>query len=280
MNRRRFLRTAALTAAGAALAGCDIKRMLDRIADGKERLWGMNIHPLGGEVADAQIEAARAMGIRRVRITLGLHEDLAGYYLRSLRAQFVGLVDDFRGSPPPASQWPALVRATVQRAPGLDCYEILNEPISLAPEVYVQDYLRPAYEIVKRISPGSRVAAAAPTGTSAGLTYFYELTRAGADDWCDLRAAHVYGDKPEYYMLNTSRRLLVTETGVADPALHVDWWSRTMVNTDTVLDPEEQFFYVLADTEDSGFAIISRHSRPGAVAALSPLYDYVRAKYG
>ena len=56
----------------------------------------------------------------------------------------------------------------MQRAPGLFCYEVLNEPMTLAPRAYVEQYLRPAYEVIKGINPAYQVAAAAPTGTSGG----------------------------------------------------------------------------------------------------------------
>jgi len=273
------LRNAALAAAGGALGGCD-PDLLNLLNQGEEQLWGMNVHPFGGELGEAQIEVLRRLGIRRVRMTLGLHDDLAGRYLRGFGAEYIGIVGDFNDPYPSVAAWPGLVRRAVQRSPGLFCYEILNEPMLVAPGDYVERYLRPAYEIIKSINPSYRVAAAAPTGTSNGRLYFLQMTEAGADELCDFRAAHLYADNPEIYLKGTRRPFLVTESGVENPARHVDWYARTMTHLSGVLETERVYFYVLADSSDTGWAVISNRSRPGAIGILSPLHDYIRAKYG
>jgi hypothetical protein len=278
VDRRRFLKGAALAAAGTALAGCDTD-LLNVFNKGEEQLWGMNVHPYGGELGEAQVEALRQLGIRRVRMTLGLHSDLAGPYLRAFGAEYVGLVSDFNDPIPSASSWPSLVRGAVERSPGLFCYEILNEP-TLQPSVYVEQYLRPAYEIIKGINPGYKVAAAAPLGTADGRLDFYQMTDAGADSWCDYRAAHLYNDNPELYLKGTGRSFLVTESGAQDPARHVDWWANEMAHISAVLETDRVYFYALADQPDTGWALISSRSRPGRIGKLSPLYDYIREKYG
>lgn len=279
MDRRGFVRAGALAAAAAVLPGCG-RDLLDIFNRGEERLWGMNVHPFGGPLGDAQIEALRRLGVRRVRMTLGLRENLAGPYLGSFRGEFVGLLDDFQSGVPDAAAWPALVRRAVERAPGLSCYEVLNEPMSVSPGAYVEQYLKPAYQVIKGINPGYRVAAAAPTGTAGGRLYFYQMTEAGADRWCDLRAAHLYADNPEVYVAGTRRPFLVTESGVDDPERHVDWWSETMAHISGVLETDQLYFYALANQPDSRNSLISNASTPGDIRVLSPLYDYIRAKYG
>jgi hypothetical protein len=279
MDRRAFLRSAAVAAGGAALAGCD-PALLDIFNKGEEKLWGMNVHPFGGALFDAQIETLRRLGIQRVRITLGLNSDLAGSYLRAYGAEYIGLLDHFnRGLPDPGA-WPGIVHRAVQRAPGLFCYEVLNEPMSLAPRVYVEQYLKPAYEVIKGLNPSYQVAAAAPTGTSDGRTYFYQMSEAGADRWCDYRCAHLYLDNPEVYLKGTNRPFLITETGIEDPSRHVSWWADSMTHISAVLETERLYFYALATTPDTGWSIISSRSRGGQVQVLSPLYDYIRLKYG
>jgi hypothetical protein len=47
-----------------------------------------------------------------------------------------------------------------------------------------------------------------------------------------------------------------------------------------VLETDRVYFYALADFPDSGWALISNRSRPGRIEVLSPLYDYIRNKYG
>ena len=63
----------------------------------------------------------------------------------------------------------------------------------------------------------------------------------------DYRAAHLYNDNPEYYLAGTDRPFLVTETGVQDPARHVDWWTRTMTHISGVLATDRLYLYALAD---------------------------------
>ena len=278
MDRRTFLRSAAVVAAGGVLSGCDTD-LLKLLNQGEEQLWGMNVHPYGGELGEAQIEVLRSLGIRRVRITLGLHSDLAGNYLRRFQAEYIGLVGDYNDPHPSPSLWPGLVRQAVERSPGLFCYEILNEP-TISPGAYVEQYLRPAYEIIKAINPAYRVAAAAPPGTSGGLSYFYQMTEAGADSWCDFRAAHLYSDHPEAFLKGTRRPFLITESGVLDPSRHVDWYARTMTHLSGVLETDRVYFYTLADQPDTGWAIISSQSRPGRIGILSPLHNYIKVKYG
>lgn len=279
MDRRGFLRAAAVAAGGAALAGCD-SELLNILNKGEEQLWGMNVHPIGGHLFDAQVETLRRLGVRQVRITLGLSSDLAGPYLRAYRAEYLGLLDHFNTGIPDPAAWPGIVRRAVQRAPGLFCYEVLNEPMALTPRAYVEQYLRPAYDVIKGINPAYQVAAAAPTGTANGRTYFYQMSEAGADRWCDYRAAHLYLDNPEVYLKGTDRPFLITETGAEDPAQHVNWWSKSMTHISGVLETDRLYFYALATTPDTGWAVISSRSRGGQVEVLSPLHDYIKDKYG
>ena len=89
-----------------------------------------------------------------MRITLGLHTDLAGPYLRGYSAEYVGLLGRLqRPDPDPAARGRSSSGRAVQRSPGLFCYEVLNEPMSLTPRVYVEQYLKPAYEVIKGINP-------------------------------------------------------------------------------------------------------------------------------
>lgn len=281
MNRREFLANAALAAAGTALSGCDLD-VLQVLNTGKEQLWGMNVHPYSGARGDAQIEVLRRMGIRQVRLTLGLEQDLAGHYLRNLAAEYVGLVSNYVNSAPNVGAWPSLVDRVVRRAPGLYCYEILNEPSTLMSAVdYVHKYLKPAYNVIKGINPAYQVCAGAPTGTSNGRIYFYEMTEAGADDYCDLRAAHIYEDNPEILIKGTKRPFLITESGVKVRGKHVDWYSSTMTHISGVLETTRVYWYCLMDDGTIGeWSIIGENSRPGAIEILSPLYDYIVSKYG
>jgi hypothetical protein len=280
VDRRSFLKRSAAGAAGLALAGCD-NRLLSLLNKGDEQLWGMNVHPAGGALQDAQIEALKNLGIRQVRMTLGLHQDLAGPYLRRYPAEYLGLLSDFQDPRPDPRAWPDLVRAAVRRSPGVRYFEVLNEPSSwIGAQGYVESYLKPAYDAIKALDPGLNVVAAAPSTTSGGRFYFYQMTDAGADSWCDFRGAHLYSDNPEIYVVGTRRPFMVTESGVEDPGQHIDWWAKKMTHISGVLRTDRLYFYVLADIPDTPYAIISSSSGPGNVKVLSPLYDYIRSKGG
>lgn len=273
MNRRDFLKGAAAGAIGLTLGGCN-----DFWNDtgGDDELWGLNVHPYGGGLFTAQIQALREMRIKRIRISLGLYQDLAGPYLSAYPAEYVGLVDDFSAGYPDVARWPGIVRDVVSRAAGVSVFEILNEPDDLAPAVYVNSYLRPAYDVIKSINASYQVVAAAPSGTANGRLRFYEMLNAGADTYCDSRGVHLYSDNAEVYLAGTERPFLVTETGVALPSAHVDWWTTTMPRISGVLGTSGVYFYTLMDRPDTGFSIISSNTT-GQVVALSPLYDHLRS---
>lgn len=279
MDRRAFLKSGAVGAAGLALAGCE--DLLQALNTGEEQLWGMNVQPYPGErIRAAQIAALGRLGIRRIRITLGLHSDLAGPYLRGYSAEYLGLLNDYNDAYPDARTWPDLVRRTVQRSPGVNWFEVLNEPVQLSPRTYVESYLKPAYDVIKSINPAFQVVAAAPTGTANGRNWFYQATAAGADLVCDHRAVHEYTDSPEIYLGGTNRPFLVTESGIDDPSRHVEWYSKKMTHISGVLDTNRVYWYVLASDPDTGSAIISSQSTSGNLGVISPLYDYIRIKYG
>ena len=96
------------------------------------------------------------------------------------------------------------------------------------------------------------------------------MSEAGADRWCDYRAAHLYLDNPEVYLKGTDRPFLITETGVEDPARHVNWWSKTMTHISGVLETDRLYFYALATTPDTGWAVISSRSRGGRSRCSAP----------
>lgn len=280
MDRRDFLKLVAAGALGAALPGCSDK-LSNLFGPENERLWGLNVHPYTGEYADVQLQALREMGIEKIRITLGLESDLAGHYVSSYPAQYIGLVGDFNLGGVTARRWPQIVRNVLNRSPDVSYLEILNEPYAfmrLSAGEYVMDYLRPAFEIIREKRPGTPVIAAAPRGTSDGSIYFYQMTDAGADNYCDFRGVHLYNNDSESYLFGTDRPFMVTETGTDDPGGHVRWWTDNMPHMSRVLNTDQLYFYVLMDRPATGHNIISPDTG-GQPKAVSPLYDYIIANY-
>lgn len=279
MNRRDFLKLTAATAMGVALPSCNNK-WFNLVGSGEEKLWGLNVHPYGGSLDALQIQALHELGVRRIRITLGLGRDLASPYLNAYPAEYLGLISDFNLGVPNAAAWPGQVREAVNRSPGVGVYQVLNEPDvfhGIRPEVYVNDFLRPAWEIIKEIRPSVPVVSAAPANTSGGRIYFFQMTEAGADSYCDFRAVHMYSSNPEIFLAGTDKPFIVTESGTRNRANHLSWWQNDMAHISKVLDTELLYWYVLLDRPDDGLSLISERPGPGgAVQPVSDLYNYIR----
>jgi hypothetical protein len=279
MHRREFLKLAAAGSLPLLLPGCS--ELLDAINnDGQEQLWGMNVHPYGEPYRSLQVDALRTLGIRRVRITLGLERDLASPYIGAYAAEYLGILGDFDLGGVSAAAWPGMVRRVMSRGYPLAAVEVLNEPdlfLGLPAATYVQDYLRPAYEIIREMAPGLMVVAGAPRGTQDGATYFLRMTDAGADSWCDRRGAHLYSRMAEQYDLSTDRSIVVSETGIDDPARHLSWWRETMTDFSGTLDTDWLFWYTLMDRPLTGYNLIREQAGgDGLPSPTSDLYAHIR----
>ncbi len=278
-TRRDFLKSAAAGVFGLALAGCDSK-WLNLVGPEEEKFWGLNVHPYGGALDELQLKALHELGARRIRITLGLNRDLAGPYLGSYPAEYLGIISDFFKGGIDRAAWPGMVREAVGRSGGVASLQVLNEPDvfhGMRPEVYVLDYLRPAYEIIREMRPGVPVISAAPANTSGGRIYFYQMTEAGADEYCDFRGVHMYSDNPETYLSGTDRPFIVTETGTRDRNGHVPWWTGQMAHISKVLDTDSLYWYVLLDRPDDGLSLMADSpDGQGNPRPVSPLYEYIR----
>jgi hypothetical protein len=247
-----------------------------------------NVHPIGGRFVDLQFDALRRLKPPSIRVTLGLvtDTDAARPYIRAVPDP-VGLVADFRlGAIDPVA-WPNLVEAALRRYPTVTRAEILNEPErfnGLSPDRYVRDFLRPAYERIRARLPGVRVIAAAPSGDRRrGPDAFRRMTDAGADDFCDARAVHVYFDDPgalSSIAAATRRPILVTETGTSSPAQHVRWYTDVVPQMRAALRTDQIFWYVLLESANLaggtvsysylGFSVISSTLSPNGQARGAP----------
>jgi len=279
MRRRDFLKLTAAGALGAALPACNSK-WFNLLGPESEKLWGLNVHPYGGSLDALQIRALHELGVTRVRITLGLDRDLATPYLNGYPAEYLGIISDFFRGRPNAGAWPGQVRAVVNRTPGVGVYQVLNEPDvfhGIGPEEYVNSFLKPAYEVIKEIRPSVPVVSAAPANTSGGRLYFYSMTEAGADRYCDFRAVHMYSTNPEVFLAGTDKPFMVTESGTRNRGNHLSWWQNDMAHFSKVLDTDLLYWYVLLDRPDDGLSLISEQAGPGgAPQPISDLYNYIK----
>ncbi len=282
MNRRDFLRILGGGAVALTAGGCSL---LEKFLESKdEQLWGMNVHPYTGELFNLQIRALQELGIAKVRITLGIHSDMASRYINAYPVKYLGIIGDYNLSGVTPAAWPNMVRQVVLRNPGVNYFEVLNEPdlfMGLTAAAYVNNYLKPAYPIIKGLRPDAKVVSASPRGTAEGVPYFNAMTSAGADDWCDYRGAHLYHNNPEQYAPLSRKPFMVTETGAKVKAEQIDWWTNKMPNMANFLETDEIYFYVLMDNPDAdGFSLIANYAGPGgSVVAVSPLYDYIKTSY-
>jgi len=238
-----------------------------------------NVHPLGGRFELLQRQALRALATPWIRVTLGLVNDVdaARPYVRTA-ASTLGLVSDFRLGAIDAGEWPDLVERTLRRYPQAARAELLNEPErfnGLGPGRYVREYLRPGFERVRERFPGIGVVAAAPGGDrKKAPDAFRRLTDAGADDFCDYRAVHVYFDDDralDAIAGATRRPILVTETGTSIPAQHVRWYTDVLPRIRSALRAELVFWYVLLESVDLAGGAVP-YSYPGS-SVISPVPD-------
>ncbi|MBI3455265.1 MAG: hypothetical protein HY002_05705 [Candidatus Rokubacteria bacterium] len=254
-SRRDFLAT--LRGGFLLLSGCGDRR---RAVTGSEVVasepLAFNVHPLGGGFQSLQQDALRTIGPPWIRVTLGLvtETDAARPYVR-MGPNVLGLVADFRLGPIDAREWPDLLEAALRRYPQIRRAELLNEPEhfnKLSPARYVQEFLRPGYERIRDRFPGVAVVAAAPVGDrKKGPDQFRRLTEAGADEFCDFRAVHVYDDDDRALRTiagATGRPILVTETGTNVPGHHVRWYADVVPRVRQALGADEVFWYVLLES--------------------------------
>jgi hypothetical protein len=238
-----------------------------------------NVHPLGGRFEALQRQALVNLGTPWIRVTLGLLNDVdaARPYVRAV-PNTLGLVSDFRLGAIDAGQWPDLVEATLRRYPQVRRAELLNEPErfnGLSQGRYVREYRRPGWERIRSRFPGVAVVAAAPEGDrKKAPDRFRRLTDAGADEFCDYRAVHVYFDDDRALDTiggATRRPILVTETGTSNPGQHARWFTEVVPRIRSALAAELVFWYVLLESVDLAGGAVP-YSYPGS-SVIAPLPD-------
>jgi len=203
-----------------------------------------NVHALGDPFIGLQQTALQTLGTPWIRLTLGLvnKTTMSRAYVEAA-PRLLGLVSDFHLRRIEPADWPGLVEATLRRYPEVRAAELLNEPqefYGLSPSVYVRDFLRPGFERIRERFPGVAVVAAAPIGNRRkGLDYFRRMTDAGADQFCDYRAVHVYFEDEDVLAAiarATARPIWVTETGIQVASQHVRWYTEVVPLIREVLD--------------------------------------------
>jgi Glycosyl hydrolase catalytic core len=109
--------------------------------------------------------------------------------------------------------WPALVRKEAHAVPGVDAWEIANEPEMswwggpIAPGDYMK-MLRDAHAIIRSAQPDARIVAPAVGATAEGVAYLEKLIDLGLLEYVDAISVH-------YYVFHKSQQLEAVKQLVA-----------------------------------------------------------------
>jgi hypothetical protein len=284
LSRRDVLKLGVAAGCALALGGCTSFPS----SPDSEEVRGFNVHPYTGSLMAVQLQALNAMRVDWVRMTLGILTDAAGPYVSAMQANILGLIADFNLGPINKNDWPDMVETVIQRYPSIQYFQILNEPEhfnGITNTEYVLDYLRPAHDLIRSEFPYVKIVSAAPIGQPSGMNDFTTMSLAGADQYCDFRAVHLYFEQDFVYPWSVFRRatqkpIMITETGIRRPDRHLNWWQNQIPEMKRILSTDYVFYYVLLDQPVyTGFEIItSALDNSGNVvpAPGSELYDFLR----
>ena len=290
MTRRDFLRLGAAAGAAFALSACsdDGGSATDPGSNSSYGFRGFNVHPYQGSLYSLQTQALREIHANWTRTTLGLTGDVAGAYASLSGMNVLGLIGDFQLTSIPKSDWTDMVETVIRRYPSIKYFQILNEPevfYNMSNSEYARDYLRPAHDLIREKFPSLKIVSAAPIGQPSGIMDFTEMTLAGADNYCDYRAVHIYyeqdlGSAWTAFRLGTDKPIMLTETGENQPEKQLDWWQTQIPEMKRVLKTEYVFYYALLEQPTyTGFEMIraQRDSAGNIVPAPgSELYHYLK----
>jgi hypothetical protein len=237
-------------------------------------------------IVDAQMRAVYELGFEQMRITISFDrfgpDFLAAIpYVRAGRAlglDVCGVIGQFTGFD--------LVQAISDRATRdevLETYagifadpvlpsrqdietgsfaaQVLNEPtnfLGLSPDVYVREYLRPAYLHLKEDVPGLTIVSAATVGSAEGVARARAMIEAGLELHCDVVALHVYSRLFLDELSQLSERpIWITETGTGSPPQHLDWFTGTIPALSRAIpNVERVFWFDLFDLEPGRFRLV------------------------
>ncbi|MCI0528814.1 MAG: hypothetical protein L0Y56_15355, partial [Nitrospira sp.] len=254
---------------------------------GIEGVLGFNVQPYPGSALSVQMQALNEIRANWIRVTLGILTDAAGPYVTATPANVLGLIADFNLGPINKSDWPDRVETVIRRYPSIQYFEILNEPAvfnGISNRDYVRDYLKPAHDRIRSRFPSIKIVAAAPIGQPSGIGDFTEMSLAGADDYCDFRAVHIYFQNGlvnpwTSFQRATRKPIMVTETGINQPSQHLNWWNNQIPEMKRVFTTDLVFYYVLLEQPFMGFGIITGQLDSNGQVIPTPesgLYNFLR----
>jgi len=195
----------------------------NRLLEGKERLIFSVLRRQAnmGEEFDNQIQTDYTIGLGRIRLHPNLGNlDECVKQAEQARAQAEGtdVFVSWQIDGPPGNvgrdpkKWGDLCFALFDRVKdNIERIEIINEPNgTLQPKEYIETFLRPAYENIKRASPNTQVLGPVLCGISADQArYLEELYQLGLKEVTDELTFHPYaGNFDDGSAADNMRRLL------------------------------------------------------------------------
>lgn len=271
------------------------------------------------ELVDLQMKALYELGFQQVRIMISFERFGPNFlaaipYVRAARAlgiDVLGILDQFdgfdllRALSRPATREEVLEvylsifddhvpRASdvIPRA-GSFSIQVLNEPTSffgIAPDVYVHDFLTPAYFHMKEDDPGLLVVSAAQVSSAEGILQTRKMLEAGMDRVCDRVAYHVYTTRWLDRLAGVSDRpIWITESATEGPENHLRWMTSTFDEIrQRIPGVERIFWYLLVDFDPNRFRLMRIEEDPlegprlvpESLAAIDWLLSSVRAACG
>jgi hypothetical protein len=207
------------------------------------------------------VRAARALGIDVVLVLADFGGFLLARELRDdrRRPRVLKLFSDLFATPP----HPAAPGAGGRGPGGVGriAFQVLNEPalfVGLPPDVYVNQVLRPCFTELHAINPQIIVVSAAEVGTLDGPPRVRAMLEAGLEDCADRIAFHIYNPDVIPLLSNDVRGLVwVTESGVADPSLHLGWVRDVFPRIRAQIDDVSRIFlWILYETDPRRFRLV------------------------
>jgi hypothetical protein len=243
------------------------------------------------ELVDLQMQAIYELGFEQIRITLSFGRfgpDFLGAipYVRAARAlgvDVLGIIDQFTGfdlvqalSRPEDREevletYLGIFDDVVEPASdgittGRFAAQVLNEPthfLGISPEVYVEQYLAPAWDHLKEDAPDVTVVSAAPIGSAVGVLQARAMIAAGIERYCDRLAFHVYGTRFLRDIAALARKpVWITESGVSGISRHLDWMTSTHAAIRSEMPMVERIYWFdLFDHQPNAFRLIDIRPR-------------------
>lgn len=287
LTRRNFLRLGAAAGCALMLDGCTSSSATDP-GTSDSGFCGFNVHPYAGTLMNIQLQALNNIRANWIRTTLGITTDVAGNYVSAVQTNILGLISDFQLTSIDKNDWPDMVETVIRRYPSIQYFQILNEPkvfFDIDNAEYVREYLRPAHERIRAKFPQVKIVSASPIGQPSGIRDFAAMSAAGADDYCDYRAVHIYfepdlGSPWSAFRVATEKPIMITETGSKTYRKHLSWWTEQIPEMKRVLKTDYVFYYALLEQpEYTGYEIITAEldSQGNVIPASgSELYNYLK----